>query len=118
MKFGVAVNILEKMIGDLDIPNKTDQIVKYLKDNPTDVQARVAWQTYSKGSKKSAKEEKNKKIMYYWTAIDVVTGKQYEGMSAADLGEQLHTTGSTISKHRRNNRVLYGRYKITRKKAR
>lgn len=109
--FGGAVTHLEETFKTLEFPKIKKQILKYIKDNPEDQETRIAWDTYSKGTRNTRRRRRS----FVWYAEDLATGKRYEGVSSKNLGEQIGTTLDMISFACLQRKLLKGRYKITRK---
>lgn len=118
--FGGAVTYLSDEYEDFNISSHRKEILKRIKDGPSDVVLRTAWETFLKGTQKRYKGSRlprKARIVYIWQAIDVETGEKYEAISAFKLAQKLSVTESVIVNNRRDNRMVNSRYKITRKKA-
>lgn len=117
--FGGAVTYLSDEYEDFDISAHRKEILKRIKDDPSDVVLRTAWETFLKGTRKNRKESVMKKprIIYFWKALDIEKGEQYEAISAFELAQQLNVSESVVANCRRENRMVQKRYKILRKKA-
>ena len=111
--FGGAVTHLEKTFETLEFPKIKKWILKYIKDNPEDSETRIAWDTYSRGSRNTCR--RRSQPAYVWYAEDLATGKRYEGMTSKKLGEQIGATQYMINFAYEQRRLTRGRYKITRK---
>lgn len=118
--FGGAVTYLSGEYADFNISSHRKEILKRIKDGPSDVVFRTAWETFLKGTQKHYKGSglpRKPRIVYIWQAIDAETGENYEAISAFKLAQKLGVTESVIINNRRDNRMVNSRYKITRKKA-
>ncbi len=105
---------------DFNIASHKKEILKRIKDDPSDIVLRTAWETFLKGTQKHYKGSRlprKPRIVYIWQAIDVETGEKYETISAFKLAQKLGVTESVIVNNRRDNRMVNSRYKILRKKA-
>lgn len=118
--FSGAVTYLKNEYNDFDISAHRQDILKRIKDDPSDVVLRIAWETFLKGTQKHYKGSRlprKPRIVYIWQAIDVETGEKYETISAFKLAQKLGVSESVIVNNRRDNRMVQKRYKIIRKKA-
>ena len=118
--FGGAVTYLSDEYKDFDISSHRKEILKRIKDDPSDVVFRTAWETFLKGTQKHYKDSRlprKPRIVFIWQAIDVETGEKYETISAFKLAQKLGVTESVIVNGRRDHRVVKKQYKIIRKKA-
>lgn len=117
--FGGTVTYLSDEYEDFNISSHRKEILKRIKDDPKDIITKTAWETFLRGTRKNRKESviQKPRIIYFWKALDIETGEQYEAISAFELAQQLNVSESVVANCRRENRMVQKRYKITRKKA-
>lgn len=115
LNFGMAVSYLEGFLGDIDIPKGRHKILQHIKEYPDDESLALAWKVYQKGLGIKSKKVTASRAVFYWYAVNTETGEKFCGDSIENLAKQINATVSAVSYSFHHNRILHGKYEISRK---